>query len=172
MHAEATQTVVLYGQEVKVTPNDLERFWSKVEKTSHVNGCWIWNGCRNKEGYGRFHFKMKRQGAHRISFLFKNGHIPSQMLVCHSCDNPSCVNPNHLWLGTDQQNMNDRGLKGRNKVGIGERQHLAKLNAALVMEIRDKFIPKKMGAKKLSQFYNVSHHAIWCILKRKTWKHI
>ena len=94
--------------------NITERFWSKVRKT---DTCWIWTaGLQGSNGYG--YFRISEQDgnvvAHRYSYELSNGLIPSGMLVCHTCDNPQCVNPNHLWLGSHKDNSCDAVNKKRN----------------------------------------------------------
>ena len=83
------------------------RFWSKVDKTG---SCWVWTARCDKDGYGQFDGKQ----AHRTIYSWEIGEIPVGLLVCHSCDNPPCVNPSHLWLGTAKDNAQDRENKGRN----------------------------------------------------------
>jgi len=77
------------------------------------NGCWEWTWNKDKDGYGLFHARPITQRAHRFSFYYHNGYLPDDMCVCHSCDNPSCVNPNHLWIGTVKDNNRDAMNKGR-----------------------------------------------------------
>lgn len=89
-----------------------ERFWEKVDKTGD---CWEWTGFKNRQGYGQFQVSTKNgQPAHRVSFELANGKIPDGMHVCHKCDNPPCVRPDHLFLGTPSDNMKDMVKKGRN----------------------------------------------------------
>lgn len=90
-----------------------KRFWKKVKKGKD-NECWSWNGCII-HGYGRIQEKNKIFVASRISYKLHKGDIPKGMFVCHSCDNPSCVNPKHLWLGTSEDNMQDMVKKNRNR---------------------------------------------------------
>lgn len=77
------------------------------------NGCMIWKGIKTPNGYGKFHVNYKAVGAHRYSYKIHFGEIPEGMLVCHHCDNPPCVAPNHLFLGTSRDNMQDKIKKGR-----------------------------------------------------------
>lgn len=88
----------------------LDRFEKKFDKT---DGCWIWNAATDGKGYGAFSYKGKRATASRVSYELYKGSFPSQMHVLHTCDNPRCVNPDHLFLGTNKDNVEDRKSKGR-----------------------------------------------------------
>lgn len=94
--------------------NVLERFWSKVQKT---DSCWLWKGAKNQFGYGFFRLGSRNEVAHRVSYNWIKGEIPSGLLVLHTCDNPSCVNPDHLFIGTHSDNMRDMYRKKRHKGG-------------------------------------------------------
>ena len=85
-------------------------FWSNVEKGNR-DDCWIWTGTKNVSGYGIFCHRNTTIAAHRFSWVLKNGAIPPGLFVCHSCDNPSCVNPFHLWVGTNEENLSDMQRK-------------------------------------------------------------
>src|SRR3990167_544842 len=95
-----------------------ELFWSKVDKHA-PNNCWVWMGFKKPTGYGLFGVGWKR--THRLAWEFTNGKIPAGIHVLHKCDNPSCVNPSHLYLGTHQDNMRDRNKKGRQARVEGEK---------------------------------------------------
>lgn len=90
------------------------RFWSKVDQT---DGCWEFVGAKNEHGYGSVRVGGKTLGAHRYVWMLVNGRIPDGMHVLHSCDNPACVRPDHLRLGSHAENMAEKSSKGRNRSG-------------------------------------------------------
>lgn len=93
----------------------IESFLKKVNKTD--NGCWQWTGIKDPNGYGRFNFDGKQSSAHRYSAKYLGNKDIENMIVCHKCDNPSCVNPDHLFVGTTQDNKDDQIKKGRQPTG-------------------------------------------------------
>ena len=153
------------------------RFWSKI-LTGEIDECWECVGMRlGPDGrYGRFEVKRKVYLAHRVSFqLFHNRLIGDNMCICHKCDNTSCVNPRHLFEGTQQDNMTDMWNKGRGKGGgnIGEKNNHSKLTEAQVKEIRAKYAAGGTSYKQLAKEYNVKDKSnIGDIINRKGWKHI
>lgn len=90
----------------------LKRFWSRVDRSGH---CWEWTADKFNNGYGRFYFEGRQQGAHRLAYELIIGTIPDGMCACHKCDNPSCVRPSHIFIGTQLENMRDAAKKGRTR---------------------------------------------------------
>ena len=107
------------------------RLLSKIEKS---DSCWLWMAARNNFGYGMTSIGKRQMGAHRAAWILFRGEIPSGLRVLHKCDTPACINPDHLFLGTDQDNADDKRAKGR--LPLGERLHNAKLTVDAVRAIR------------------------------------
>lgn len=150
-----------------------ERFEEKFELIP-FHDCWEWTAYKNQDGYGRF-FLNGNKVASRISYTIYKGQIPNNLEVRHTCDNPGCVRPEHLILGTHLENMQD--CTNRNRGVKGERNGRCKLTEKDVLEIRTKY---KKGNKwhpgysayTLAKEYNVHPSEIWVIINRKNWKDI
>ena len=112
-----------------------ERFWSKVHVT---DGCWIWQASLNALGYGRFGLDGKVVGAHRVAYMLAVGPIPDGLMVLHHCDTPACVRPDHLYVGTHDDNMRDKADRKRVVVRTGPSHSNSKLSTAQVREIRER----------------------------------
>lgn len=151
--------------------SDEERFWSYVEKT---DSCWIWKGRFVRKGYGSLFFKGKETRAHRASWMIHYGDIPEGLHVCHTCDNPECTNPNHLWLGTNYENRQDSVKKGRARGGSlkGSASPNSKLTEEKVLAIRKLYASKEYKQRELAVLFNVDPTTISDIIRRKIWKHI
>lgn len=102
----------VYNSQVCRQPEIILKFMRSIE---FKNDCWIYRKGKDRKKYGRFYIGHKSLGAHRVSYLIFKGEIDDGLFVCHKCDNPSCVNPDHLWLGNNEQNMKDMDRKGRRK---------------------------------------------------------
>lgn len=140
-------------------------------------GCWEWTGYIEKNGYGKITFRRKRQSVHRLSYSSFKGDIPEGMDVCHRCDVRHCVNPEHLFVGTRKQNMEDCVNKGRQAKGdklqhlVGEKCNFSKLCSDDVIQIR-KLKSEGVKTSEIAFKFNVSGDNIRRIVRRDTWSHI
>lgn len=150
----------------------LERFEEKFEK-SGGDGCWNWEAGKGRDGYGQFWLDEKLQPAHRIAYQIYIGEAPDGLCVCHHCDNPSCVNPAHLFLGTYADNSHDRDTKDRgvHPDNSGENSGTAKLTEEDIQTIR---MMSVKGARNLdlAKQFGVSPGAISHIICGRTWKNV
>ncbi len=159
-------------------------FFERSYITEPNSGCWLWEAGASKAGYGLIQCADYYGFAHRYSYTKFKGNIPKGKFVCHKCDMPPCVNPDHLWLGSHADNMQDCARKGRNISAVcpelharGEKQHLAVLTEALVIEVRNLYGTLddrglRYTLKALAELSSVSLSTMHAVIKRKTWKHI
>ena len=147
--------------------NTLEDFHTKYLVDVQTQ-CWEWQGHKDKLGYGKWCWQSKNWLAHRLSMLI-DGNDPEGMNVNHHCDNPSCVNPQHLYLGTPQDNTNDMMRRGRHKCIRGTKHYSNKLSEQDVLDIR---ADTDSSIRVLAAKYKVNRSTISDIYKRKTWTHI
>lgn len=133
--------------------------------------CWLWTGYRNREGYGRISSREGPKSAHRVSYEIFKGPIPEGSLVCHSCDHPWCVNPAHLWVGTNQDNMTDMIKKGRQGKLYGEESSNSKLSEKQVHKILD-LLEKGIRRSVIAKKFKVCKSTIDLIKQGRSWKHI
>lgn len=143
-----------------------DRFWSKVDRSGD---CWTWNNYVTAKGYGKYKYNGKTSLAHRVSFQTHHGITltPDQVLL-HSCDNPSCVRPSHLKVGTVQENNEDKRIKGRHP--IGEKIASAKLSESQVIDIR--MLAETNTRRAIAKRFGVAPSTIHKIVKRETWDHV
>jgi hypothetical protein len=145
-----------------------ERIESKVHRITE-SGCWVWMGATQVRGYGEIITRNRKLLAHRASYEVFVGPIPKGMYVCHACDNVYCVNPNHLFLGTQKQNLQDMKAKGRST--WGERNPRAKLKMEQVVLIKE-MLKNKSPVKEIAEKFNVSEGAIRSIKEGKNWSYV
>jgi len=138
-----------------------ERFWSMVDQSGE---CWLWRGSLHDWGYGQVRLIKGNMYAHRLAYILTHGDIPPGMYICHSCDNPACVRPEHLFAGTPMENSQDMISKGR----IGTR----KLTTEAVLEIREKYATGETSIPKLAREYGVANTTVFHVVARRTWRHI
>ena len=160
---------------ITLSKEDVARFWSKV-KVGSPDECWEWQNANNGRGYGKLFVldengKQTHQYAHRISWELANGKIKKGLWVLHKCDNPKCVNPKHLFLGTQTENMRDAVSKGRlHGSGVrGEAQGSSRLKEGDVLAIRRLLSDGKVRQTVIAKMFNVTPTAILFIKKGKTW---
>ena len=156
-----------------------ERFWEKVDKHDgndiDWNECWEWLGGKDTCGYGKFRTRKnpKRDSmAHRYSWELTFGKIPNGYYVCHHCDNPSCVRPGHLFLGSQKDNMQDMINKNRSPNNLGENNPRCKLTRKDVIKIRNLYGTGDYYQYELGMLFGVTQSQIHAITSRKQWKHV
>lgn len=149
------------------TPAILSRFWSKVDRSGD---CWIWTG-KLIDGYGCFSITSRWSVlVHRLTFELTHGPIPPGLLVCHTCDNPPCCNPAHLWAGTNADNMADSIAKGRRP--RGEQKHGAKLTESNILAIRAQYAAGGVTMQRIADQFGVTNQTISEIVHRQKWSHV
>lgn len=182
-----------------------KRFWSKIRKGGDSE-CWEWTAAKNARGYGSLGFRLEGELrtflSHRVAWVLNGRDIPHGLLVCHTCDNPPCCNPAHLFVGTSMDNARDRDNKGRGgaargdangsrlhpetrqrgeahwsrlapeKLARGESNGFAKLKDTEVLEIRCRYAMGDTTLKKLGEEFGVNFRTIWTIIRNEQWKHL
>ena len=147
--------------------NTKEDFWNRVDKTET---CWNWTGCKSDKGYGKLYFYGKDWRAHRLSYFWAYGERP--LAVCHKCDNPSCVRPEHLFGATNGINNTDRHAKGRSNFLLGESHQNSKLTAEQVRQIRLRYSNGDISCAELAREFGMSGSHVRDIVNRRRWAHL
>ena len=141
-------------------------------KIDEQTGCWNWLLSKNSDGYGQQGYKGKFWLAHRLAYQNNIGKIPKGLCVLHHCDNPPCVNPKHLFLGTPADNMRDRDMKGRQFDKHGENNPRAKLTQSQVLKIRELYSTKKYFQSELAKRFGVDQTTISNIKLGRSWNYL
>jgi hypothetical protein len=157
------------GRSGRKKENPFTRFWAKVEKGP---GCWAWTASRDKDGYGQFWFREKMRKAHVASFLMHVGEVPDGTQVCHTCDNPWCVRPEHLFAGTHQDNVNDKVTKGRQARFLGEKNPAAVLTETDVRGIKQLLAAGNETLAAIGSKYGIAAPHVHHIKSGKLWAHV
>lgn len=156
----------VHGHSNKRSPET--RFWEKVNKLGK-HECWNWAAMK-RSGYGMMRVGGKMTGAHRFSYELAYGEVPKELDVLHRCDNPSCVNPNHLFLGTHRENMLDCVRKGRRPYHKGESHHNSKLTKTKVLKIRA--LASTIPFVAIANRFGISPPQVRNIVLRHQWTHV
>lgn len=170
-HIKGEPVKYCVGHGNKLTPeNQIIVFWHQIIITADDKQCWLWTGNLDEDGYGRTWFNYKKQNAHRVAWMYPDYVIPDGMIVCHSCDNPACCNPRHLFIGTYQDNSSDMVSKGRQMKN--DNHYKCKLSNEQVVEIRDKYARGIARQYELAREYGVTSDNIWQIVHYRSRKGI
>lgn len=144
------------------------RFWARVEKS---DACWLWTGPLINAGYGKFKVESRTRSAHRFSYELRHGPIPEGMIICHTCDNPPCVNPDHLFLGTNKDNSRDMVAKNRAARLRGERANGVKLTTEDVLEIR-RLRKAGVACEEVARQFSLTKAHVWRVAQGTSWAHL
>lgn len=142
-----------------------ENFLQKTEPDPN-SGCWLWTGCVHANGYGKIKSKQRTGLAHRFAWELFRAPIPPGMIICHKCDTPLCVNPDHLYVGTDADNCRDKMARGRDRKASGTDAAHAKLDWEKVAVIRS----SPLSNKRLAKMYGVDPSTVWDARRGATWR--
>lgn len=145
-----------------------ERFWSRVS-TGPLGDCWLWRGAVHRDGYGSFKMSGQQVAAHRAAWILTRGPVPEGMLLCHHCDTPACVNPSHLFIGTNGDNLADMARKGRSL--RGERNGHAVLREADVRAVRRRAALGE-SIRQLAREFGITDSSMRKAIRGHSWSHV
>ena len=154
----------------KLNKEQIDRFWNMVD-IGESEKCWNWKHTTNKWGYGRVKFDHHQFGAHRVAWALANRTDPGDQLICHTCDNPLCCNPKHLFLGNHSTNALDATRKGRWHSNAGENHGLAKLTESDIADIRSMYL-RGYSQKTIAEVLNIHQSTVSRIMSHKRWSHL
>lgn len=148
-----------------------DRFWGKVYVNTLGPGCWLWVGAINPDGYGTFQVATRQSAlAHRVAWELTHGPIPDGAYVLHHCDVPGCVNPGHLFIGSQADNVADMMSKGRHGGSAGAANGRAKLTRSEVAEIRSRYKAGNISQSALARQYRVAQQLVSRIVRGEAWQ--
>lgn len=151
----------------------LDKIKKRIGNSIDLEGeCWRWTKTICKSGYGQISYRSSREYAHRVSYIVHKGEIPDGLHVCHTCDNKWCVNPDHLWVGTQKDNAQDMVMKNRKITVFGEENGKSKLTKNDVLEIRKSYKKGIKGYPQIAKQFSISTSTVQAIIERRTWDHI
>lgn len=155
-----------------LTDRELAGFWQRVAIADSEDGCSLWTGRRDRDGYGRYWVRSRREnmGAHRLALELHSGLIPEGMVICHTCDRPACVNPAHLVADSQAANIADATRKKR--MARGARNGKAKMSEKEVIEARRRYKEAGVPIRQLAREYNLDAASMRAIIRRRHWTHI
>lgn len=167
-----------------LSAQDISRLWSHIS-IANSDDCWLWQLRTDKDGYGKFSIQQSTFRAHRIVFYVYYQIDPLDKLVCHTCDNPTCCNPNHLFIGTERDNTLDARNKGRLNTASGEKhgtktrpdrvargEKHSNLTEQQVKDIRSLYTNERWTQQQIANKFGVQREVITSIIRGRTWKHI
>jgi hypothetical protein len=171
---EATESLPRAPKEIKLSPIDEVKFWSRIDKNGptmpHMDSpCWIWTAGKFARGYGSFKVAGIANRTHRVAWVLANGQIPDGLHALHRCDVRACCRADHLFLGTNADNVRDRESKGRGNCLKGEAHNQAKLTVVKVAEIRALYAAGGITQCQLAKQFDVTQATISNILLHKIW---
>jgi hypothetical protein len=149
---------------------EIATFLSRIDMSGGPDACWPTTQSRDSNGYGRIRFVSCSYAMHRLVYELVHGDIPPDMLICHTCDNPPCCNPAHLFVGSQYDNAMDRERKQRLNHPRGESHAGTNLTEAQVLEIRSRWPGEKQS--DIGADYGVGQATVWRIIHKKVWTHI
>lgn len=175
----AISSIQIGERQIVLNSADIERFWAQVNRSgptpvhrADIGECWVWTSSCAGVGYGAIYVSRCQLATHRVSWVLANGDIPKGMWVLHHCDNRKCVKPDHLFLGTNQDNIADMHRKGRGHIGPGTANPHARLSERDVVVIRQRYALGGTTYQEIADEFGVSRATIGDVICGRCWKSV